>query len=101
MTAYLIVNYELVDQAGYDAYRAADPGTALGIPDTCQLLARDPNTTQLEGEGAGPRTVILQFDSVEIARTAYESEAYQAMLPHRLNASTRHFAILVDGDAPS
>lgn len=97
MTAYLIVNYELTDQASYDAYIAANPAQLLGVPDTCTLLARDTNTRQVEGAGASARTVILQFDSIEVARAAYESEEYQAILPLRLDASTNHFAILVDG----
>ena len=44
------------------------------------------------------RLVIVEFDYPEAARTFYYSDAYQAVLPFRLNASTRNgFACLLTG----
>jgi uncharacterized protein (DUF1330 family) len=44
------------------------------------------------------RFVIVEFDSPEAARTFYYSDAYQAVLPFRLNASTSNgFGCLLTG----
>jgi uncharacterized protein (DUF1330 family) len=44
------------------------------------------------------RFVIVEFDSPEAARKFYRSDAYQAVLPFRLNASTSNgFACLLTG----
>jgi uncharacterized protein (DUF1330 family) len=40
---------------------------------------------------------VLQFDSKEQARKLYESGDYQAVIGKRLAATSRHFAILVQG----
>ena len=48
-------------------------------------------------EGAAPDGVVmLQFDSVEDARTWYQSPAYQAALPHRLKAAD-YLSFIVEG----
>ena len=57
----------------------------------------DAASTQLEGEGAGAQTVVLRFESLEKAREIYESGEYQAVLPKRLQATSKHFALLVNG----
>lgn len=96
MPAYLIVNYNVEKPDLYGEYAAA-AGPALKIGDACQLLALDPKTEQVEGEGAGHQTVVLRFDSKEQARAAYDSGEYQAVVGKRLEATSGHFAILIDG----
>jgi len=96
MPAYLIVNYDVEDPKLYGEY-AAGAGPAMKIGEVCQLLALDPKTEQIEGEGAGHQTVVLRFDSKEDARKIYESGAYQAVVGKRLDATSKHFAILIDG----
>ena len=44
--------------------------------------------------------MILQFDSKEKAKELYESGAYQAIIGKRLEATSKHFAILVQGLPP-
>lgn len=96
VSAYLIVNFQIDDADGYKGYQqGAVP--ALKIGDASTALAVDSDTTQLEGEGAGAKTVILKFDSYEEAKELYESAAYQEVLPARLAATSRHFALLVRG----
>ena len=51
----------------------------------------------VEGDGAGHQTVVLRFESKEEARRVYESAAYQAVIGKRLDATSKHFAILIDG----
>ncbi len=99
MTAYLIVNYNIDDADGYKAYQKG-AGPALKIGSDSKLLVLDHNSVHLEGESAGTNTVVLQFDSMEQAREIYDSGDYQAVLPGRLNATSNHFAVLVEGFVP-
>jgi uncharacterized protein (DUF1330 family) len=96
MPTYLIVNYTVDDPKLYGEYAAA-AGPAMQMGQACQLLALDPKTDQLEGEGAGHQTVVVRFESKEKAREIYESGAYQAVIGKRLEATSNHFGILVDG----
>jgi uncharacterized protein (DUF1330 family) len=96
MPAYLIVNYEVEDPALYGEYaKAAGPAMKVGIE--CQLVAFDPNSDRLEGESSGRQTIVLQFESKEQAKKLYESGEYQAVIGKRLRATSKHFAVLVQG----
>ena len=96
MPAYLIVNYEVENPALYGEYAKA-AGPAMKIGSECELIAFDPASERIEGESAGRQTVVLKFDSKEKARALYESGEYQAVIGKRLQATSRHFAILVSG----
>ncbi|MGH1492457.1 MAG: DUF1330 domain-containing protein [Acidimicrobiales bacterium] len=99
MTAYLIVNYDIEDADGYKSYqKGAAP--ALKIGSEAKLLVLDHNSNQVEGDNAGSNTVVLEFESMERAREIYESGDYQAVLPARLEATSKHFALLVEGFTP-
>lgn len=96
MPAYLIVNYKVENPELYGEYAAA-AGPAMKIGETCKLLVLDPKTEQLEGEDAGHQTVVLEFASKADAEEIYRSGAYQEVIGKRLEATSKHFAILVDG----
>jgi len=96
MPAYLIVNYNVENPELYGEYSAA-AGPVMKIGEACQLLAVDPASVRLEGDSAGHQTIILSFDSKEKAREVYESGEYQAIIGKRLEATSNHFAVLVDG----
>lgn len=96
MPAYLIVNYNVEDPQLYGEYAAA-AGPAMKIGDACQLIAFDGKSEKLEGDRVGHQTVVLRFDSKERAREIYESGDYQAVIGKRLDATSQHFAVLVDG----
>ncbi len=96
MPSYLIVNYNVENPELYGEYAAAAV-PAMKIGDACQLLALDPKTERVEGESAGHQTVVLKFDSKEQAKRIYESGEYQAVIGKRLEATSNHFAILVEG----
>ena len=96
MTAYLILNYDVDDADKYAEYQGG-AAPALKIGAESDLLVLDPATQQIEGEGAGHQTVVLSFESMEKAREIYESDAYQAVLPTRLAATSKHFALLCEG----
>jgi uncharacterized protein (DUF1330 family) len=96
MSAYLIVNYD-VDDA--DLYREYQTGAtpALRVGSECDVVVFDPATTRIEGDDAGHQTVVLKFESVEKAREIYESGEYQAVIGKRHAATSKHFAVLVNG----
>ena len=96
MPAYLIVNYDVENPELYGEYSSA-AGPVMKIGEKCQLLGFDPATEHLEGESAGHQTIILRFDSKAEAKELYESGAYQELVPKRLSATSKHFAVLVDG----
>lgn len=96
MTAYLIVNYTVEDADAYKEYQKG-AGPALGIGADCKVLVLDPNSQVVEGDSGGQQTVVLEFESMEKAEQIYKSADYQAVLPTRLGATSKHFAVLVDG----
>ena len=103
MSAYLIVNYDVDDAEAYGEYQKG-AGPALKIGAECKVLVLDPDTTQLEGDDtvvegdvAGHQTVVLEFESMEKAKEIYHSGEYQEVLPTRLGATSKHFALLVHG----
>src|SRR5262245_43246101 len=61
-----------------------------------RILGFDESPQVVEGEVGHPRTVILEFPSHEAFRAWYDSAAYQAILPLRLE-STPGTLIVVNG----
>lgn len=96
MSAYLIVNYDVDHPDLYGEYQGGAVG-ALRIGAECEVLVFDPETTQVEGEGAGKQTVVLKFESMEKAREIYESGEYQEIVGKRHDATSNHFGVLVNG----
>ena len=96
MAAYLIVNFDVEDVAMYKQYQqAAVP--ALGIGTNAKVVVYDKASKQVEGQGAGHQTVVLEYATMEEAQAAYDSDAYQAVLPSRLQATSKHFGLIVKG----
>ena len=95
MPAYLIVNYKVEDPDLYGEYAGA-AGPVLGIGTRCKLLVFDRESDAVEGHPAH-QTVMLEFESKKEAREAYESKAYQEIIGKRLDSTSEHFAILVNG----
>ena len=78
MTAYWISIYrEIVDQAKVAAY-AELAGPALRAGGGTFIARGLPE--QIYEAGSSTRTVLIEFDSVEAARAAHESLAYQEAL---------------------
>ena len=96
MSAYLIVNYDVDNPELYTEYQGG-AGSALRIGVECEVLVLDPESEQLEGEGAGQQTVVLKFVSLEKAKEIYNSGEYQAIVGKRHAATSNHFAVLVNG----
>jgi len=96
MPAYLIVNYTVDNPDLYSEYQGG-AGTALKIGADTELIVFDRDSEVMEGEDIGKQTVVLKFNSVEKAREIYKSGEYQAVVGKRHDATSNHFAVLVDG----
>ena len=94
MSTYLIVNSTIDDPELLDDY-VRSAGATLGVV-PLKLLALDTESTTIEGEPAGPRTVVLEFESEADFHTWYDSPEYQAIIGKR-HAATTGFAVLVNG----
>lgn len=94
MSVYFVVNSSIDNPELLDEYLQG-VGPSLGLV-PIEILAVDAESTTIEGEPPGPRTVILQFESEGDFRTWYESEEYQAVMGKR-HAATTGFGLLVKG----
>jgi uncharacterized protein (DUF1330 family) len=74
MTAYVIVDIEVTDSAGYEAYKKLAP-TAVKLFGGKYLARGGPNET-LEGDWRANRLVILEFPTVAQAKTWLNSPEY-------------------------
>jgi uncharacterized protein (DUF1330 family) len=92
--AYLIGQITVTNPEGYARYASQVPATIAAAGG--RYLVRGGHATQLEGQSQGERHVVLEFPSRAIAESWYTSEAYQAILPHRLQNSTGTL-LFVDG----
>jgi uncharacterized protein (DUF1330 family) len=78
MTAYWITTYQAVHDPAKVAAYAEFAGPALRAAGGTFLVRGMPEATFEKGEAT--RTVVIEFDSVEAAVAAHESEAYQEAL---------------------
>ena len=93
--AYLVGIYnKIIDQVKLQKY-AEDALPAMMANGGKKALARSGNITQIEGIPP-ERAVILEFESVEAAKNAYNSEDYQAALK-KLDGGTVRFLFVVEG----
>lgn len=91
MAAYFIAQYVVNDPALYGQYAQAAGPTIAGAGG--ELVSFDVGAETIEGKPPGPQTVIIKFDSVEKAKEWYHSDAYQAVVGKRLQA-TEGFAVI-------
>jgi uncharacterized protein (DUF1330 family) len=91
---YFLVELEIADPVAYAAYRTAVPG--IISTHGGRILVRGGDPRPLDGTVPQRRRVIVEFDSPEAVKAFYDSDAYQAVLPIRLNAS-KGFVCLLTG----
>ena len=93
---YFFVEVEIADPAAYEAYRTKVPDIISAHGG--RILVRGGDPQPFDGTMLHRRFVIVEFDSPASARTFYYSDAYQAVLPFRLDASTSNgFGCLLTG----
>jgi uncharacterized protein (DUF1330 family) len=88
---YVIANVSVDDAAAYEGYRSRT--AAIITQYGGRFLVRGGAVEVREGEPGVGRLVILEFPSVEAARTFYDSPEYQAILPIRLDSANSTLVI--------
>jgi uncharacterized protein (DUF1330 family) len=93
---YFFGEFEITDPAIYEVYRTKVPDIISDLGG--RILVRGGDPQPFDGSVPRRRFVVVEFDSPEAVRTFYHSDAYQAVLPFRLNATTSNgFACLLTG----
>ena len=94
MAAYFVFHNRIQDPEKMRAYIPRALETMA--PYNPEVLILDENSHVIEGDTAFPRTIVIKFESREVAIAWYNSPAYRAVRPLRL-AATEGFGVLVDG----
>ena len=94
MAAYVIAEVNVTDQMLYEEYKKMIPATVEKYGG--RFAARGGAVDSKEGGWSPARLVILEFPSMEKARSWYHSPEYAPALALRLKAATAKL-ILVEG----
>jgi uncharacterized protein (DUF1330 family) len=86
MAAYIVAHIEVTDPARYEEYRRQVAATITQYGG--RFLVRGGATEVLEGSLRPGRVVILEFASVEQAKTWWDSPEYRPLRELRQRAST-------------
>lgn len=92
---YIIGEIEITNLEKYENYRSQTP--ALIAQFGGKFIVRGGEAQLLEGTGDVKRAVVIEFESYERALSFYNSPAYRAVLPHRLENSITPRLICVAG----
>ncbi|MEQ3744969.1 MAG: DUF1330 domain-containing protein [Henriciella sp.] len=93
MSVYIIAQISITDRESYDKY---DAGFMEAFePFGGEILSVDEDPLTLEGEWTATRSVLLKFESKDIALAWLNSDAYKAIVGHRHAGSTMN-GILVN-----
>ena len=92
---YIIGEIEITNLQGYENYRSQSPGLIAQFGG--RYLVRGGEGQLLEGDGTMKRAVVIEFESYDRALAFYNSSAYRAILPHRLDNATTPRLICVAG----
>lgn len=92
MTAYAIVRVHVTDPDQYKNYMALSPGAVEAHGG--KFIARGGEAEVLEGDADDRRVVLLEFPSMEAARTFYDSPEYLEARAARAGAAEMHMQIV-------
>ena len=92
MSAYVIVDVDIHDPAGYEPYKqpAFETVTAYGG----RYIARAGKTEVLEGDWKPGRLVILEFESIEKARAWLDSPEYKPVRAIRHRTAKTNMVVI-------
>ncbi|HXV63599.1 MAG TPA: DUF1330 domain-containing protein [Vicinamibacteria bacterium] len=94
MAAYFVFHNRIHDAEKMQEYIPRALETMA--PYNPEIVILDENSQVIEGQTTFPRTIVLKFESRDAAMAWYNSPAYEAVRPLRLEA-TEGFGVLVDG----
>jgi uncharacterized protein (DUF1330 family) len=86
MAGYIIARVNVTDPEKYKDYTAVTPGLIAKYGG--RFIVRGGETVTLEGPAETGRVVVIEFDSLDQAKSFYESDDYQAAIGLRVAAST-------------
>jgi uncharacterized protein (DUF1330 family) len=86
MAGYIIARVNVSDPEKYKNYTDVTPGLIAKYGG--RFIVRGGEIVTLEGPEETGRVVVIEFDSLEKAKTFYESDDYQAAIGLRAAAST-------------
>ena len=94
MSAYVIADVEVIDSAGYEAYRQQVPATIAAFGG--RYLVRGGAFKVLEGDWSPHRCVILEFPNMAQLKAWYGSPAYVPLRAIR-ERTTKSKLMMVEG----
>ncbi len=94
MAAYVIVDIEVTDTAGYEEYKQLAPRAVAAYGG--KYLARGGRVETLEGDWVPKRLVILEFESAERAKQWLHSPEYHAAKQLR-HTTAKSIMVVVEG----
>ena len=94
MKAYIIVDVTITDPARYEEYKKLTPASL--IPFEGKFIVRGGPTTVLEGERLPGRIVVIEFPSLEKAKSWWASDTYAPAKAIRQSAAITDM-IVVEG----
>ena len=94
MSAFVIVDVEILDPSRYETYKSMVPPTVAKYGG--RFLARGGSVETLEGDWSPKRLVILEFPTIEQAKAWYDSVEYTPAKALR-HQTARSRMILVEG----
>jgi uncharacterized protein (DUF1330 family) len=93
MAAYFIANYTVTDPEMYREYQGKVMPTL--IASGAKILVVGHSDVISEGEPQA-QTIVLEFESLEVAQNWYNSPEYQAIINLRLDASEGGFGVFAE-----
>lgn len=97
--SYMIFTEAIADRDAYDAYAQKALPTILEAGG--RVLVVDDDAQTIEGDWHGPRTIVLEFDSVDAARAWYASSSYQAIVGERFACTESNATLVREFEMPS
>lgn len=91
MKGYVIADVEVVDAAGFEAYRARVPATIAAYDG--RYLVRGGATETKEGDWSPRRLIVLEFPSVARARAWLASPEYAPLIELRRRAARTRLVV--------
>ncbi len=94
MSAYFVVDIEVIDASGYEEYRRQAPATVSAYGG--RYLTRGGKVESIEGDWMPHRFVVLEFESIAQIKKWYDSPEYSAIKPIRLR-TTNSKSFIIEG----
>jgi len=95
VTAYIIADVKVSDEAQYAQYRALSPAAISAAGG--EFIVRGGKHETLEGTWQPNRVVMLKFPTYEQAKAFYDSELYRAARAKRAGATEYFNLVVVEG----